>query len=344
MNPPNNTHPTGPVAEAATQPLASASLAASDLAFGDIDTLFHAIHGRIASAAGDDFIARCIAHGDDPAARLRVVVLECAAELKQLHLTMTTEVGHRRLLERIVDDLQCELANVRAELAGTKLAERVARHQALHDGLTLLPNAEYFRTRVDNALVRVRQHEQPVALLFLDLDGFKAINDTHGHATGDAVLRIVAARLVGGIRAEDLVSRVGGDEFACLLVGVQSRAHLGRLVCQMFDSVAGPLTVGRISLSVRASIGIAMAPADGTTSVALMKHADAAMYRAKRQKRGYVFFDEPADAAADDATPERYSSVFDRLTLNGFDDPADATDAARAPRRANPAHGAQAQP
>ena len=301
----------------AATPLASASLAASDLAFGDIDTLFDAIQSRIASAAGDAFIARCVAQGDDPAARMRVVVLECAAELEQLHATMTTEVGHRRLLERTVDDLQCALAGVRAELAGTKVAERVARHQALHDGLTLLPNAEYFRTRVDNALARGRSLDQPVALLFLDLDGFKAINDTHGHATGDAVLRIVAARLVGGIRSEDLVSRIGGDEFACLLVGVPDRAQLSRLVCQMFDSVASPLTIGRISLSVRASIGIAMSPADGTTSGALMRNADAAMYRAKRQKRGYAFFDEPDDETADDGAQERHSSVFDRLTLNG---------------------------
>ncbi|HWI10022.1 MAG TPA: GGDEF domain-containing protein, partial [Burkholderiaceae bacterium] len=184
-----------------------------------------------------------------------------------------------------------------------------------HDGLTRLPNAEYFRTRVDNALARVRQHEQPVAVLFLDLDDFKAINDTHGHATGDAVLRIVAARLVGGIRAEDLVSRIGGDEFACLLVGVQDRARLSRLVCQMFDSVAGPLTIGRVGLSVRASIGIAMSPADGATSVALMKNADAAMYRAKRQKRGYVFFDEPDDEPASGDAPDRQSSVFGRLAL-----------------------------
>lgn len=338
MNPAKNA--VGPAAEAAA---AQASLAASDLAFGDIDTLFHAIQDRIAAAASDAFSARCVAQGDDPAARMRAVVLECAAELRHLRATMTTEVGHRRLLERTVDALQCELAGVRAELAGTKAAERVARHQALHDGLTLLPNAEYLRTRVDSALVRVRQHEQPVAMLFLDLDGFKAINDTHGHATGD-VLRIVAARLVGGIRAEDVVSRVGGDEFACLLVGVQSRAQLSRLVCQMFDSVASPLTIGTIGLSVSASIGIAMSPADGTTSVALMKNADAAMYRAKRQKRGYAFFDEPDDAAADDTAPERYSSVFDRLTLNGFDDQGDAPGAASVLHRASSDHEAEAQP
>jgi len=341
MNPSNHEFPTEPVAEAAP-PLASASLAASDHAFGD--TLFHAVQDRIAAACGEAFTASCVARGDDPAACMRAVVLECAADLHRLHLTMTTDVGNRRLLERTVDCLQSALANVRAELASTRVAERVASHRALHDGLTLLPNAEYFRSRVDNALARVRQHEPPVALLFLDLDGFKAINDTHGHATGDAVLRIVAARLVGGIRAEDLVSRVGGDEFACLLVGVHSRAHLSRLVCQMFDSVAGPVALGRIGLSVRASIGIAMWPADGATSVALMKNADAAMYRAKRHKRGYVFFDEPADAAADDTAPELHSSVFDRLTFNGFDDQGDATGAASTLRRASLTHGAAAQP
>jgi diguanylate cyclase (GGDEF)-like protein len=300
---------------------AATSLAASDLVFGDIDSLFRAVRERIALTTSDAFAAQCVTNGDDPAVQIRATVLECVGELDQLHATMTYEVGRRRLLERTVDDLQNALATVQADLTGTRAAEREANHRALHDSLTLLPNAELFRSKVDNALAQARERQLPLALVFLDLDGFKAINDSHGHATGDAVLRIVSVRLAGGIRGEDLVSRIAGDEFACLLAGVSNREHLSRLVCKIFDTVASPLQIGQLNLSVRPSIGVAMWPADGTTSDALMRNADAAMYRAKRQKCGYVFYDQPGDENDDERDGSRMSSIFDRMALTeGADD------------------------
>lgn len=300
---------------------AATSSEASDLVFGDIDTLFHAVRERITLTTGDAFATQCVTNGDDPAVRIRATVLECVAELDQLHATMTYEVGRRRLLERTVDDLQNVLAIVQADLTGTRAAEREANRRALHDSLTLLPNAELFRSKVDAALARASKRQQPIALVFLDLDGFKTINDIHGHATGDAVLRIVSVRLAGGIRGEDLVSRIGGDEFACLLAGLSNREHLSRLVCKIFDTVASPLKIGQLELSVRPSIGVVMFPADGATSEALMRNADAAMYRAKRQKCGYVFYDRRVDEHEDDSDGGRMSSIFDRMALpEGADD------------------------
>ena len=305
-----------PAVGGASMRRAVTSLAASDLAFGDIDLLFHAIQARLARTATDEFANHCTIHGDNPMTRIRVTVLECVEELEHLHATMTYEVGRRRLLEQTVSDLQGVLASVQAELTGTQAGEREARHRALHDRLTLLPNAALFRSRLDTALAQ--SEAQPIAVLFLDLDDFKAINDTHGHQAGDAVLRLVAVRLIGAIRAEDVVSRIGGGEFACLLTGVPDREHLSHLACKLFDAVANPLKVGSLSLSVRPSIGVVVCPAGGMTSAALLRNANAAMYRAKRQKCGYAFFDERSDERTPDSQWRGDSSIFDRMTLTGL--------------------------
>ncbi len=110
------------------------------------------------------------------------------------------------------------------------------------------------------------------------------------------MLRIVAARLARSVRADDMVSRVGGDEFACLLADVPSREQLSHLACKMFDAVSAPMKIGQLKLTVRASIGIAVCPTDGASAEALLKSADNAMYRAKRQNTGYAFFAEGAAA------------------------------------------------
>ena len=131
-------------------------------------------------------------------------------------------------------------------------------------------------------------------MLYLDLDGFKPINDIYGHATGDELLKIVAARLNQAVRSEDMVSRLGGDEFACLLSDLPSREQLSHMACKLFDAVSAPVKIGQLTLTVRPSIGMAMCHDDGATAEELIKNADVAMYRAKRQQSGYAFFDERA--------------------------------------------------
>jgi diguanylate cyclase len=216
----------------------------------------------------------------------------CVAELDQLKIMFTREVARRHQAEQAVSNAEAELALARAELLGTQAGERRARHLALHDSLTSLPNRNFFRERLDHELVYAESQRQALALLYLDLDGFKPLNDTHGHDAGDELLKIVAARLARAVRADDMVSRLGGDEFACLLPGLPSRDRLGRLASKLFEVVSAPLKLGKIEISVRPSIGIAVSPSDGHTAEVLLKNADAAMYRAKRRKTGYAFFDE----------------------------------------------------
>jgi diguanylate cyclase (GGDEF)-like protein len=127
-------------------------------------------------------------------------------------------------------------------------------------------------------------------VFYLDLDGFKALNDLYGHDTGDALLRTVARRLSHALRAEDLLSRLAGDEYGCLISGVSSRVRLQEMAATLFHAVSAPFKIGTLELTVRPSIGIAVYPGDGSTTDELMRAADGAMYMAKRQKSSYAFF------------------------------------------------------
>jgi len=205
-------------------------------------------------------------------------------------------------LQQLRNELACsqaELRRTRIELQHAHSSEQQARHQALHDSLTELPNRSCFRQRLDRDLARGQPQaldSAPVlAVLYLDLDGFKPINDRHGHETGDGLLRVVAARLARAVRSDDMVCRVGGDEFVCLLGDVLNRQQLSHLACKLFDAVSAPLRIGALDLLVRPSIGIAVCPQDGDTTDALLRRADTAMYRAKRQQLGYAFFDAAVD-------------------------------------------------
>ena len=281
---------------------AAISQGVTDAEFDDADTLWSAVRARLALTISDGFGARIASPRDNASTRLPANVLECMADLDRLHDSIADDIGRQR---QAVIALQRAVANAQVELANTQLGERLARHLALHDSLTRLPNSDCFRGVLDQALAQAAEQPQPIAVLYLDLDGFKAINDSYGHDTGDAVLRIVAVRLTGAIRAEDRVCRIGGDEFACMLAGVPDRAQLSHLVCKLFDAVAGPLQVGQLALSIRPSIGVAMCPENGTASDALLRNADAAMYRAKREKCGYAFFDEQADGWSHDSPPRQ---------------------------------------
>lgn len=263
---------------------------ATDVAIGDWDMLLRAVKLRLRSSAQPR-------PGHEPHARealglMRADVLRCVAALDQLHATMSHHIDRGRPLEGAVAAAQAALAQVRVELASSHADERAARHRAAHDDLTALPNGAGFRARLA-AVAQAATRGRAFAVLYIDLDGFKAVNDTHGHATGDQLLRIVAARLAGEMRADDILSRLGGDEFACLLwLASPGREALTRLARSLFAAVSAPLQVGALRLTVRPSIGIAIWPGDGTTAERLLEHADSAMYRAKRQQSGHAFFDQ----------------------------------------------------
>lgn len=180
-----------------------------------------------------------------------------------------------------------------SDISERKRVEDQVRHQAEHDPLTGLPNRALFLDRMHHALATWRRQRDNFAVLFLDLDRFKAINDHNGHQAGDAVLREVAARLRGCVRRVDTISRLGGDEFVVLLAdigGADQAAHVAHAVMQ---AVARPVEVGGSTFSLSVSIGVAICPTDGTDVDTLMHHADVAMYHAKQSGRDSFRFFSP---------------------------------------------------
>lgn len=220
---------------------------------------------------------------------LRSLVRDCEAALDQLQMALEQEHARRWQLEVSAFDARTDLAQLRAELAGSRASELRARHQALHDSLTALPNKHFFCQRLVQALEAATLQRSSLAVFFVDLDGFKAVNDAHGHAAGDELLSIIAARLMRAIRADDMVGRIGGDEFACLLMDIRDRQQLSRLACKVYDTVSAPVKLGELVISVRPSIGVAVFPECGQTSEMLLQSADKAMYQAKRGQTGYAF-------------------------------------------------------
>ena len=252
----------------------------------DWDVLFNAVTARLRGIAGA-LEALPGPAGLPQHARSRV--LECAEALDQLHETMSRQQAVQRALQQQLDSVHGDLAQTRATLADT-------RHSALHDALTTLPNREHFHDVLGRALMKTEQappNERPtkrpsLALLYLDLDGFKPINDQHGHAAGDAALRAVAQICEGCIREGDLLARLGGDEFAVLL----ERCSL-EVASRVAEDIRKAVADLRIAwrgetLSLGISIGVAGLDAGIDDVAAWLAAADAACYEAKAQGRDTV--------------------------------------------------------
>jgi diguanylate cyclase (GGDEF)-like protein len=175
-----------------------------------------------------------------------------------------------------------------------RMEERV-RHLARHDALTDLPNRAYLREQMDKIGKRIRRNEK-VAVLCLDLDHFKAVNDTLGHAVGDQVLIEVAARLRQISRGNDLAARLGGDEFALIIQFVEDSREAAAIAARVVKLMAEPMEVDGHRIHIGTSVGIALAPSDGQEVESLLKNADTALYRAKSDGRGnYHFFERSMD-------------------------------------------------
>jgi diguanylate cyclase (GGDEF)-like protein len=199
-------------------------------------------------------------------------------------LSVLREALEAELRERIMVDHQ---------LAAAMEQEQGSRRAAFHDVLTGLPNRSLFNNRLEHAFAQAQRHGRTLAVMFVDLDDFKLINDSHGHDAGDGVLQAVAERLEANVRGEDTVSRHGGDEFLCLLTDVQAKANAAVIAKKLIRAMQAPchLRIGDLDITptIKASIGISIFPKDGRTAEALVKSADAAMYRAKRTKSQYSF-------------------------------------------------------
>ena len=173
--------------------------------------------------------------------------------------------------------------------------QALVAHMAYHDALTNLPNRALLLDRLQHVLARVHRGEV-AALLYLDLDGFKPVNDEFGHATGDTVLKAVSDRLRDVVRETDTVARLGGDEFVVLQVGIKNLMDSALLARRVLASLAAPYSIADRTLVIGANIGIAMAPDDGQDSDQLLRNADAALYQCKASGRGKFSFFQSGSA------------------------------------------------
>ena len=205
----------------------------------------------------------------------------------------------RGFVVRDADGRAVRMIGAMMDISGRRHAEAELAHLAQFDTLTGLPNRNLLRDRLAQAVARVQREGWLTAVLFLDLDRFKEINDTLGHATGDEVLKIVAARMRAVVRETDTVARFGGDEFTLLLEDVKTPSDVAAVARKLLAVLEQPMPVEGRDLFVSASIGIAVCPQDGRDSQTLLRHADTAMYAAKAAGRNtFEFYAARMGAAA----------------------------------------------
>ena len=186
-----------------------------------------------------------------------------------------------------------------SDISERKLTEQRLRHMAEYDALTGLPNRTLLLDRMGGALESARRNQKHLGILFIDLDRFKNINDSLGHAVGDGLLRQVASRLSAVVRSSDTVSRLGGDEFVVLLTELDTAGRAAAVASKILKALATPYEVSGHELSITPSIGITVSPEDGDNRDLLLKNADAAMYSAKENGRNsYQFFTEELNERA----------------------------------------------
>jgi diguanylate cyclase (GGDEF)-like protein len=192
-----------------------------------------------------------------------------------------------------------------SDISSLKVSQEELEHQAHHDVLTELPNRLLFRDRLDHAIERAQRSHLRLAVIFLDLDRFKHVNDSLGHSAGDQLLRDVAMRLRSAVRRDDTLARLGGDEFTVLMEGLKDGRDAAVLAEKLLGALREPFRIQQHELYVSTSIGISMYPQDALTTESLLRNADAAMYRAKDAGRNaYWYYSE-----------EMTSAAFDRVVL-----------------------------
>jgi len=211
----------------------------------------------------------------------------------------------RGLAVRNAENRVVRMAGSQTDITDRMIAQDQLRHAALHDPLTGLPNRACFMEALHQAFERSRRHpEHQFAVLFLDVDGFKALNDSCGHLTGDTLLAGIAKRLETSLRSEDVIARLGGDEFTVLLNGIEDAVQAADIAERMQDSLRAPLSLEGHKVSPTVSIGIAMSAPYYTRPDEILRDADLALYRAKELgKARHHVFGADADSAMADPIP-----------------------------------------
>jgi diguanylate cyclase (GGDEF)-like protein/PAS domain S-box-containing protein len=222
----------------------------------------------------------------------RVRNADRAFQTQTLWMDLTAQGRYSPLDERTRENFIGTYGTAR-DISARKEAEQVINFQAYHDLLTDLPNRALLKDRLSLAITQAQRNKRRLAVMFLDLDRFKIVNDTLGHTMGDRLLKAVANRLQGCLRGGDTLSRFGGDEFTLLLPEVRTRDDVVVIASKILDKLAAPFVIDGHELFVGASIGIAMYPEAGDSVEALIQSADIAMYHVKgRGKNGYQFFSD----------------------------------------------------
>lgn len=243
-------------------------------------------------------LARAVVPGDATQGTIWTTEDVSARREAQLALMQAHEELENRVAERTAELAEANL-RLQEEVAEREQAEERVMHLANHDALTGLPNRRLLIDRLGQALALAHRENHQVAVLFMDLDRFKTINDSLGHMTGDALLQNVARRLSETLREGDTVSRLGGDEFVVVLPSLDQPKAAEKVALKLVDALAPPIDLGGQELRVSASIGISLFPEDGCDTETLLRNADSAMYHAKDMGRNnYQFFMEQMNVAA----------------------------------------------
>ena len=268
--------------------------------------------GTILGQAPEDLLGENIWTHVQPADRERArryyeQLLDQPGKRLALELNFQHKNGDRRILElhatNLLDDAEVEAIILNArDITERKGLEGQLEHQALHDALTGLPNRRLFVDRLEHALSRSHRHRQPVAVMFLDLDRFKLINDTLGHDMGDRLLLMVAERLKTCVRVEDTVARLGGDEFTILIEEVTEQYNPTEVAKRIVVLLEGPFELAGHEVTIGTSIGIVQSVGAESSPSDMLRDADVAMYRAKQNGKGRY---ECYDASMAMAAPEQ---------------------------------------
>ncbi|MGH8675476.1 MAG: diguanylate cyclase domain-containing protein, partial [Burkholderiales bacterium] len=245
---------------------------------------------------GSRFRCKLVAKAIDPK-RPEEGTIGIYEDITAEHAARESLEASRDLLERAVAERTAELseanARLQTEIADRRQAETRAQHLADHDALTGLPNRRLLEDRLSQALAASQRNRKQTAVMFVDLDRFKNINDSLGHAAGDRVLKEVAERLVKQLRVVDTICRMGGDEFVVVLPEIKRAADAANVAAKILETVSQPFLVDERELHITPSVGISEFPDDGRDAESLIRNADAAMYHAKETGRAnYQFFTE----------------------------------------------------
>jgi diguanylate cyclase (GGDEF)-like protein len=229
---------------------------------------------------------------------LRVLTARVKAQLDRRQAVLELDAIRDNLektVQQRTQDLVSANETLSAEICEREAAEARAQSLARHDPLTGLANRRHFLEELDRRIALVGVEENAFALMFVDLDRFKPINDVHGHAIGDQLLQVIGTRLTSCIRDDSFAARLGGDEFAVLLEGPGGRDAVGAAARRILHELSAPILVNGLKLTVGASIGISLCPEDGRDAAELLQRGDAAMLRAKEDRGAYKFFDSSID-------------------------------------------------